>query len=509
MAIGGTSMSAPHVAGAGALLRALHPDWTPGQIKSALMTTAHQEVVKEDLTTPADPFDYGAGRIDLHVAGDVGLTLDETPENMVSLGASPLTAIHLNLPSVNAPVMPGKVTTTRTVTNVTGRSQTYQVQVDSPAGSKITVSPNRFTVQPGKSAKLTITITSTANDGEQRFGEIRLVPQRSGLPTQHLPVAFVPQQGQVGLTSHCEPSTINWFGATTCTVTATNTSFSDTTVDLTTTTDVPLLVTSAKGAKVRNPLKVEAKGVQLAGATPPVPSLSTGTNPAGEWLPMELFASPIALGDETVVNFTTPPFVYGGQTYTSLGVVSNGYVVVGGGTAQDVEYEPPGIPNVAPPNNVLAPFWTDLDGSTSPGIRAVTLTDGVNRWIVVEWEMNTWGNPGDPQRFQVWIGVNGVEDISFAYDPGDLPESPWNHEVGAENSDGSAGDTLGFNVAPTEDLVVTTSDPAPGGSYSYTFTAYGILPGTYRATTSMTSDIVLGTTVVSSDVTIRAKLFGP
>ena len=62
--ISGTSMSSPHVAGLLALLKQAHPDWTAAMAKSALMTTARQDVRKEDGETRADPFDFGAGHVD-------------------------------------------------------------------------------------------------------------------------------------------------------------------------------------------------------------------------------------------------------------------------------------------------------------------------------------------------------------------------------------------------------------------------------------------------------------
>ncbi|MHA2274544.1 MAG: S8 family serine peptidase, partial [Candidatus Kariarchaeaceae archaeon] len=60
----GTSMSSPHVAGLLALVTQAYPDWSPSMAKSALMTTARQDVFKEDGVTPADPLDMGAGHVD-------------------------------------------------------------------------------------------------------------------------------------------------------------------------------------------------------------------------------------------------------------------------------------------------------------------------------------------------------------------------------------------------------------------------------------------------------------
>jgi len=503
-AIAGTSMSSPHIAGSAALLKALHPTWTPGQIKSAMMTTAKTDVVKEDLTTPADPFDYGSGRVNLRNADDPGLTFDASAGDMLALGDDDVNAVHLNLPSINAPVLPGRVTTVRTAKNVSGRTQTYDVKVTSPAQSKIEVFPKKFTVAPGATVDLSIVITATG-PATQRFGSIKLVPRRTGMPTLHLPVAFVPKQGGVSLSSICDPTGVAIGGVSTCTVTATNRDFATAEVDLSTTVNDKLRVTGATGATVTGPRSVEKSNVTLAGAQPGVPSIAPGDTPAG-YLPLSAFGvAPEAVGDESIVNYNTPPFVYAGQTFSSIGVTSNGYLVVGGGTAEDVEFEPPGIPNPARPNNVLAPFWTDLNGEGAQGIRVTVLTDGVSDWLVVEWNVNVFGTTSN-RHFQTWIGVNGTEDISYAYDSAALPAaSGFPTVVGAENVNGTAGDQLPAGTLPTEDLRVTSTDPAPGDTVSYEVRLRGTDRGTGLVTTEMDASTVPGTTIVTTSIQVTRR----
>jgi hypothetical protein len=170
------------------------------------------------------------------------------------------------------------------------------------------------------------------------------------------------------------------------------------------------------------------------------------------------------MGDETLSVFSVPSFSFAGETWTQLGVDSNGYVVVGGAGINSIINQ--NFPDITPPNNVLAPFWTNLNPGAAGAVRIGTLTDGADTWIVVDWEkVRNFSTPTE-NSFEIWIGVNGDahpgEDISFAYgavgngDGGLLT-------VGAEDKTGTVGDTYYFNgtgTLPTSgtQLRVTTQD---------------------------------------------------
>ncbi|MGD2079213.1 MAG: S8 family serine peptidase, partial [Chloroflexota bacterium] len=197
--IQGTSMSSPHVAGAGALLKALHPDWTPAEIASALMSTADTTVVDNDGVTPADPYAMGAGRVDLANAGMAGLLLDETTTAFqLSNPADGGDPSALNLPSMGQDACVGTCSWTRTVENVLSTTGSWSAATTAEAGMSLSVSPSSFTLEPGETQAVVVTANlSGVPEGEWRFGHVYLTEDGAQAPDTHFPVAAAFSSGSL------------------------------------------------------------------------------------------------------------------------------------------------------------------------------------------------------------------------------------------------------------------------------------------------------------------------
>jgi subtilisin family serine protease len=164
----GTSMATPHIAGAAALLRATHPQWTPMQVKSAMQLTAKQTGVSEDGVSAWTIDDVGSGRADLSQASRAGLVMDESYSNF--LAANPrggtIALTDLNLPSLRNVNCPIKCTFTRTLTSTLNTASTWTTSFESsaPNGISVKVSPSTFSVGPGGSATITVSVNMGVGD---------------------------------------------------------------------------------------------------------------------------------------------------------------------------------------------------------------------------------------------------------------------------------------------------------------------------------------------------------
>ena len=167
--LSGTSMSSPHIAGMAALLKQLHPTWSPAAIKSALQTSTTG--VKVYTGAPdTNIWGYGAGHANPNGAGAVPLVYDLAGADYgrmlcgMNLGSGGLgdcstlgsaSPWDLNLASLSAGATSGDITLQRTVTNVSGAQAVFNATASMP-GWAVTVTPSQLNLAPGARGSFTV-----------------------------------------------------------------------------------------------------------------------------------------------------------------------------------------------------------------------------------------------------------------------------------------------------------------------------------------------------------------
>jgi hypothetical protein len=175
VAMSGTSMATPHVAGAAALLVQQHPDWTGAQVKAALVASAKP-------TTGLTAYDQGAGRVDLTRAITQTVTADP-----VSVGLGAQEWPHEDDQPVTKDI---------TYRNAGSEPVTLAVALDAtgpdgkpaPAGL-LSVSPAEVTVPAGGTAK--VAVTADTRIGALDGGFSGSVVASSGTAAVRTPVGVV------------------------------------------------------------------------------------------------------------------------------------------------------------------------------------------------------------------------------------------------------------------------------------------------------------------------------
>lgn len=162
--LSGTSMAAPHVAGAATLLAQHHPEWTAAKLKAALVGTANP--------MSAGSFEAGSGRLDLTSAVPQLLL---APASSLSFGF--VGYPQAGLPPLHKPLV---------LANNGPRLMTVDLSADMKS---LTVSPRRLAIPAGGTATATVTI-AIAEGGFGPLAGTVTASHRDG-PAVRVPVGVV------------------------------------------------------------------------------------------------------------------------------------------------------------------------------------------------------------------------------------------------------------------------------------------------------------------------------
>jgi len=150
----GTSMAAPHVAGAVALLKAVNPSWDVQRLESAIRTSGSRAVVRS-AGLPAGSHEAGSGTLNIWNASTTALYFPLP--NASFRGNSNATADRVNLPSMRSDRCITRCSFTRNVALIgTLGAGSWSARIEGPTELIANVVPAQFNLQGGAGQSLQV-----------------------------------------------------------------------------------------------------------------------------------------------------------------------------------------------------------------------------------------------------------------------------------------------------------------------------------------------------------------
>ncbi|MFJ8885387.1 S8 family serine peptidase [Streptomyces sp. NPDC102402] len=173
----GTSMATPHVAGAAAVLKQRHPDWSGQRIKNALMSSSKQ-------LPGYTPYEQGTGRLDVKAAVDT--TIEATGSVEVA--------------SYDWPHSAEDAVAERTVTYRNTGDQDVTLKLATDTAAAYTLSTSELTVPAGSTAEAVLSIDPSKVANDTQFSGQVVATDASGTTVAHTGFAVNKEQELYDLT---------------------------------------------------------------------------------------------------------------------------------------------------------------------------------------------------------------------------------------------------------------------------------------------------------------------
>lgn len=454
-AMTGTSMAAPHVAGAAALISAAHPSWTPAQIKAALTTTSHPDVQNTD-GTAANAFATGAGRLDISQAINAGLAVSPVSvagHYCLNRCQFSLSAGHL---AKEAVTWAGSLTFDKS-SGVTGILSIDGTNTDAMSLNS-TATQRYFSV---------VVDTAYAQKEQWHFGEVVWQDTGGKYPDARIPVAVyagnssnknqLTSSGAVIMPGQYAQLTTQWDN-----------------------------IVSASGLQIYIPDGVTVEGQPVATITDSTlhgssvarynpeagvirwsGALNSWFTPADRWalpsLAHNTALTPVGCHSSNACDegmFTLQVedkgITYLGMSVKNITFHSNGYLTFNSKPINGQVFLNDELPTSRASGAVLAPFWTDLDIAAAGDWYAASREISGKRYYILEWNNAYHATDSSNNRytFQVILAQGGTEETYINYiDIGPLPERL---TVGVQDFSGK-GSSFYYNG--------TGIEPASGSAY--------------------------------------------